>query len=103
MDDNAPPHGARIVIAGRQEVGVPNMVCPGMTPDLDPSEHVWDQLKQRLNDPLVEEWNAFPQNNIMTLVNKRFRLVELGFCGPWSFCCIVKTFDTCEAAMRGLP
>uniref|UniRef100_A0A3B3HWW8 Tc1-like transposase DDE domain-containing protein n=1 Tax=Oryzias latipes TaxID=8090 RepID=A0A3B3HWW8_ORYLA len=34
-DDNAPPHGARIVTAGLQEVGLPNMVWPKMTSDLN--------------------------------------------------------------------
>uniref|UniRef100_A0A3Q1EDH7 Tc1-like transposase DDE domain-containing protein n=1 Tax=Acanthochromis polyacanthus TaxID=80966 RepID=A0A3Q1EDH7_9TELE len=86
MDDNAPPHGARIVTAGSQEVGVSHMVWPAMSPDLNPIQHVWDQLKQRLDAraqpphdlaelhvALVEEWNALPQNNIMRLVRSMRR------------------------------
>uniref|UniRef100_A0A3B3ZZP0 Tc1-like transposase DDE domain-containing protein n=1 Tax=Periophthalmus magnuspinnatus TaxID=409849 RepID=A0A3B3ZZP0_9GOBI len=70
-----------IVTARLQEVAVPHMVRPAMSPDLNPIEHVRDQLKQRLDGrtppprdlaelrvALVEEWNALPQNNIMRLV-----------------------------------
>ncbi|KAL0161944.1 hypothetical protein M9458_041340, partial [Cirrhinus mrigala] len=86
MDDNAPPRHGRIVTARLQEVGVPHMVWPSMSPDLNPIEHVWDQLKQRLDDhtppprdlaelrvALVEEWNALPQNNIMRPVSSMRR------------------------------
>ncbi|RXN19208.1 Transposable element Tcb1 [Labeo rohita] len=86
MDDNAPPHRGRIVTARLQEVGVPHMIWPSVSPDLNPIEHIWDQLKQRLDDrtppprdlaelrvALVEKWNALPQNNIMRLVRSMRR------------------------------
>uniref|UniRef100_A0A3B3HL71 Tc1-like transposase DDE domain-containing protein n=1 Tax=Oryzias latipes TaxID=8090 RepID=A0A3B3HL71_ORYLA len=50
MDDNAPPHGTRIVTTKLQVVGVSHMVRPAMTSDLIPIGDVWDQLKQRLDD-----------------------------------------------------
>ncbi|KAL1282355.1 hypothetical protein QQF64_001158 [Cirrhinus molitorella] len=86
MDDNAPPYRARIVTARLQEVGVPHMVWPAMSPDLNPIEQVRNQLKQRLDDRTpsprdlaelrvahVEEWNALPQNSIMRLVRSMRR------------------------------
>ncbi|KAL1280026.1 hypothetical protein QQF64_014626 [Cirrhinus molitorella] len=86
MDDNAPPRHARIVTAQLQEVEVPYMVWPAMSPDLNPIEQVRNQLKQRLDDrtppprdlaelcvALVEEWNVLPQNNIMRLVRSMRR------------------------------
>uniref|UniRef100_A0A3P9K994 Tc1-like transposase DDE domain-containing protein n=1 Tax=Oryzias latipes TaxID=8090 RepID=A0A3P9K994_ORYLA len=74
MDDDAPLHPARIVKAGLQEVGVPHMVWPALSPDLNPVGHGLDQLKQRLDDhtaspsdlaepAFVEEWNASEQQH----------------------------------------
>lgn len=69
MDNNVPRRGARIVTARLWEVGVPCMVWPAMSSDLNPMEDVLDQLNQRLDDctlspsdlaeqhmALVEEW-----------------------------------------------
>lgn len=92
IDDNAPPHHARIVTARLQEVGVPGKVWPIIYPDLSPVEHVWNKLKQRLDGrilpqrdladlrvALVEKWNSLPQN-IMKLVRSvvKFSLQQRG-------------------------
>uniref|UniRef100_A0A8C5E387 Tc1-like transposase DDE domain-containing protein n=1 Tax=Gouania willdenowi TaxID=441366 RepID=A0A8C5E387_GOUWI len=49
VDDNAQPHRTRIVTARLQEIGVPHMVWPAMSLDLNLIDHIWDQLKQRLH------------------------------------------------------
>uniref|UniRef100_A0A3P9KZJ3 Tc1-like transposase DDE domain-containing protein n=1 Tax=Oryzias latipes TaxID=8090 RepID=A0A3P9KZJ3_ORYLA len=54
MEDNAPPHGARCVTAGLQDAGVAYIGWPAMTPDLNPIDHVWDPLKQGLDDRTAE-------------------------------------------------
>uniref|UniRef100_A0A3P9HVZ2 Uncharacterized protein n=1 Tax=Oryzias latipes TaxID=8090 RepID=A0A3P9HVZ2_ORYLA len=54
---------------------MPHMVWPTMSPLLNPIL-VCDQLKQRLNDPLVEEFNALPQNNVMRLVRSMKRCCQ---------------------------
>uniref|UniRef100_A0A3P9JQ21 Tc1-like transposase DDE domain-containing protein n=1 Tax=Oryzias latipes TaxID=8090 RepID=A0A3P9JQ21_ORYLA len=52
MDDDAPPHGARIVTAGLQEVGVAFMVQPAMTPDLNPIQQLYVELVEERETPL---------------------------------------------------
>uniref|UniRef100_A0AAY4F120 Tc1-like transposase DDE domain-containing protein n=1 Tax=Denticeps clupeoides TaxID=299321 RepID=A0AAY4F120_9TELE len=79
-----------LFVLGFYEVGVPHMVWPSMSPNLNPIEHVWDHLKQRLKDrtppprdlselrvALMEEKNALPQNTIMRLVRSMRSLVVI--------------------------
>uniref|UniRef100_A0A3P9L9N3 Tc1-like transposase DDE domain-containing protein n=1 Tax=Oryzias latipes TaxID=8090 RepID=A0A3P9L9N3_ORYLA len=59
------------VTARLEEVGVPHVVWPAMSPDMNPIEHTWNQLRQRLDDgtpstrdlaelhvALMQQWNA---------------------------------------------
>ena len=57
MDDNAPPHCARIVTARLQAARVPHMDWPAMSPDLNPLEHLWDQLRHQVyaHDPPLHD------------------------------------------------
>ena len=73
--DNARPHTAR---ATRQFLNTNNMNVldwPSMSPDLAPTEHIWDEcdrrVRARLNQPnnraqlqaaLIQEWNNIPIN-----------------------------------------
>ena len=70
MDDNARPHRARIVDTCLRQHHVTRMDWPACSPDLNPIEHVWDQLgravRQRLNINstlvdlrryMLEEWD----------------------------------------------
>lgn len=81
MHDNARPHVARIVTQYLEEVGIRVMQWPARSPDLNPIEHMWDTLKQkvRARDPaptnledletaIREEWNRIPQGTINVLI-----------------------------------
>lgn len=81
MHDNARPHTARCVNEYLSEVGIARMDWPARSPDLNPIEHLWDQLKKRirsrkprptsleeLKTAALEEWEVIPQENIKTLI-----------------------------------
>lgn len=81
MQDNARPHVARCVINFLEEVEIERLEWPAMSPDMNPIEHVWDELGRRvraraarpetlqeLQLALVEEWDNIDQNVIAHLI-----------------------------------
>ena len=49
QQDNARPHVARATQAFLQANNIPVMPWPALSPDLNPIEHYWDEIGQRLN------------------------------------------------------
>ena len=86
QDDNAGPHRAGFIRDYLQNVGVERMGWPASSPDLNPIEHLWDQLGRAvrarvtntttladLRQMLVEEWDAIPQQCVTRLVTSMRR------------------------------
>lgn len=81
MHDNARCHTARETVEFLREVGIATMDWPALSPDLNPIEHLWDELKRRvrarnpapetineLKMALVEEWEEIPQETVKKLI-----------------------------------
>lgn len=89
MHDNARPHTARVVTEYLDEVQITRFDWPARSPDLNPIEHVWDEMGRRLRrhaqaprnsrelrQILVQEWNNFPQNVIQNLIQSMPRRLQ---------------------------
>lgn len=81
MHDNARPHIANIVQRYLEDVEIRTLVWPARSPDINPIEHLWDNLKRRLRRrpalpetlqdlqaALREEWNLIGQEEVADLI-----------------------------------
>ena len=87
--DNAPMDKARYVQKWFVEIGVEELDWPAQSPDLNPIEHLWDELERRLRarpkrptsvpdltNALVAEWKQVPTAMFQHLVKRLPRRVE---------------------------
>ncbi|UYV64989.1 hypothetical protein LAZ67_3002663 [Cordylochernes scorpioides] len=92
MDDNARPHRAGVVDTFLQNHTIARMNWPARSPDLNPVEHVLDNIGRRISSlqppprntheletALTQEWALIPQELINSLIlkNPRTTLLEL--------------------------
>jgi hypothetical protein len=81
MHDNARPHVAQITRQYLHDVGIQVLRWPPMSPDLNPIEHLWDNLGRsirqnygefhtvvQLERALLHEWEVIPQDEIVALI-----------------------------------
>ena len=89
--DNAPVHKVRFIQKWFVEIGVEELDWPAQSPDLNPIEHLWDELERRLrarpNRPtsvpdltnaLVAERKQVPTAMFQHLMESLPRRVEAG-------------------------
>ena len=82
QDDNARPHRARIVTDYVQQQGLQTLPWPARSPNLSPTEQLWDELgtrtyerhpgirtRQQLEQVLRQEWQAIPQRTVRNVIN----------------------------------
>lgn len=91
QQDNARPHVARVVRDYLDDNEVHAIPWPANSPDLNPIEHVWDEMDRRLRrlphqptslrelrDSLIQVWQDIPQTfhaNLITSMRRRCRAV----------------------------
>lgn len=89
MQDNARPHRARSVEEFLNEQNIERIEWPARSPDLNPIEHIWDQLKKRIRSRIqppsnlsqlrqaaLEEWENIPQERVKNLINSMRRRLD---------------------------
>lgn len=89
MHDNARPHTANVVTSALRDANIECMDWAANSPDLNPIEHIWDQLGKRvrnalvppvnleqLSELLIQEWNQIPQDSIQNLIRSMPRRME---------------------------
>lgn len=82
QDDNAPIHTAKKTRKWKEENSIPCIPWPAQSPDLNPIEHLWDELERRtrlrekppkneeeLYENLLEEWKKIPISVLEKLVD----------------------------------
>jgi hypothetical protein len=86
MDDNVPPHRARIVQQHLEHESIIHIECHVRLFDCNPTEHLWGILQltvarrwqhprslRELENVLVAEWNAVSQTQVQRLVTSMRR------------------------------
>ena len=80
LNDNDPKHTSTLVKDWLRNNGIQVMQCPSSSPDLNPIEHLWDVLEDRVKKHhsknkielalhLMEEWNKIELDVLEKLVD----------------------------------
>ncbi len=88
QQDNAPCHKSRQTMAWFAENQFDEMDWPPRSPDLNPIEHIWSMIDQRisgirfdslaqLEEELVRQWNAITRSDCVNLIESMPERIRL--------------------------
>jgi transposase len=89
QEDNAPPHRSKIATTTREESGLQFLPWPAQSPDLNPIENLWSEVKNlvysrpkkpknlaEMERAVKAAWKAIPIERIQTLVDSMPRRIQ---------------------------
>ena len=89
MHDNARAHSAIVTRDYLEQNYINTMEWPPMSPDLNPIEHLWDEIQRRINndnerpnnaielrDAIIRAWQTIPRRFINRLIQSMNRRCE---------------------------
>ena len=66
--DNDPKHTARIVTTWLDHEGIQRLKWPSFSPDMNPIEHLWDEVERRMKTEQPKNEKDFSENIVFIFI-----------------------------------
>lgn len=89
MEDNAPAHKHHYHEAAQEALGIKKIIWPSSSPDLNPIETIWSEMKDKIKEELgwnfiagairelvEQEWKRYPVERVNHHIMSMSRRIE---------------------------